>query len=108
MPARKPRCAHHGCMNECLQLWIVAPIVIFGVTLALFLPFLSSIGVKITSKILANWNFTWLTAFIIMAWFASVLIGCLRRHENEYVCFVDAIGLPGLVTGLFYAIKGLA
>jgi len=43
----------------------------------------------------------------VLAWFVSIIIGCLRRHEEVMVCFIDSFGLPGIVTAGIYAAKGV-
>ena len=106
MPGKQPRCALADCRHECVDPRYAAPLVTIACTMVLFLPFLNSMGVTVNSGVSGPVTVTFLTVFIGLAWLVSILLGCLRRHENEVVCFWDSIGLPSLVTAGFYVLKG--
>jgi hypothetical protein len=86
---------------------VAAPIVTIACTLALFIPALDSMGLKLNSAVSFGKNLTFYTVLIVLAWFVSIIIGCLRRHEEVMVCFIDSFGLPGIVTAGIYAAKGV-
>lgn len=71
---------------------------------ALFLPFLNSLGVSMSTGVKDPIRATFLTYFVILVWVGTILVGCLRRHENEQICFMDSIGLPSILTATIYAL----
>jgi hypothetical protein len=103
--SRRPRCATEGCGSECLTPATAAPVVVFAATLALFVPFLDSMGVKLNSSLTEGLQLTYLAIFVLVAWAASIALGCLRRHEDGLVCFFDSLGRPGLITAGIYGVK---
>lgn len=103
MLGNRPRCSVSGCRSECLHPFIAAPIVVLACSLALYVPLLGSTGFKLTEVIARDPKFTYLSVLIGLAWIASILISCLRRHEDIVNCFLDSFGIPGLVTAVVYA-----
>ena len=103
--SREKRCDLANCKGDCLKPKSAAPVVIFACTLALFVPFLDSTSVKLTSVVSEGLKFTYLSLFIVVSWLTAIVIGCLRRHEDALVCFLDSMGMPGLITAGIYGVK---
>jgi hypothetical protein len=100
-----PRCEVHGCPSMVVGRLIAAPIVALACLIALFLPFLISVGLKPNSHI--SWGasvvYTPTTFFIVLVWTVSMILGWTRDHENTLNCFIDSFGLPGFISAGFYA-----
>ena len=108
MPVKRSRCSRQaGCGSECLTPQTAAPLVVVACTLALFVPFLDSMGVKLNSILSWGPQFTYLSVFIVIAWLGAIVIGCLRKHEDIFTCFIDSFGIPGIITAGILA-KNLA
>lgn len=105
MFAKQTRCPAAGCKHECISPWLAAILVFVACTVALFAPFLSSIGVTVGSRIALPTGATWLTPIVILIWVVSVLVGCARRHEQELTCLIDSLGIPGVLLVIFYSVK---
>lgn len=103
---RQNRCPTVGCGSECVHPWLAAIIVVLASTLALIFPFLNAIGLKPNSSFFLGVNLP-LTVVITLVWVISILLGCTRRHENEFVCFIDSFGIPGIVVAISYVGKSL-
>jgi hypothetical protein len=73
--------------------------------MALFIPFLDTIGLRPNSVISWGTRMTFLTIIIGATWVVSIWVGCLRKHEDALVCFFDSIGIPGVIGTLIYAAK---
>lgn len=99
------RCITADCRSETLATWTVAPIVVGAATAGLFIPFLDSIGSSPNAAISLGTKVTFVTVLIIGTWLLSIYVGCLRKHEDAVVCFIDSIGIPGLFATLIYASK---
>jgi hypothetical protein len=108
MAAKNLRCDVHGCPSVVVPRSTVAPIVALACLIALFLPFLISVGLRPNSHI--SWgtadNVYTPTAFlIVLVWIVSVILGWTGKHENTLYCFIDSFGLPGFISAGFYAAK---
>jgi hypothetical protein len=73
--------------------------------MALFVPFLDSIGVNLSSVLTLGTKVTFWTIIILLAWIGSVAVGVLRRHEDVMFCLIDAFGVPGIVLAVMLAVK---
>lgn len=103
--SRRPRCEVDGCRAECLAPWVAAPIVIGACSLALFLPFLNSLGLSLSSSPTWGTKFTFWTIIIAIVWLISVAVGVFRRHENVMFCLIDTFGIPGVLVAIMVAVK---
>jgi hypothetical protein len=66
-------------------------------TLAVFVPFLKSIGVPLTSGIVLGLHPTWMTLIVIIVWGVSLGLGIERKHESQIWCFIDSFGVPAVI-----------
>jgi hypothetical protein len=88
--------------------WFANLIVFLACTLALSIPILESVGLRITSAVTTGPHFTYLTFGLALVWLFSVIFGCAREHEAPWLCFLDSIGVPAVVTALVYGAKALS
>jgi hypothetical protein len=101
----RDRCEPTGCVKKLLVPWFANLIVFLACTLALSIPILDSVGLRITSAVTSGWHLTYLTIGLVLVWLISVLLGCAREHEAAWLCFLDSIGVPAIVTALVYGAK---
>jgi hypothetical protein len=100
-----PRCSTTGCGSECLAAWAAVPLVFLASSGALVVPFLESMGLKLSSRIAWGNGPTVTTLIVSGAWLASILIGCFRKHESGLACFIDSFGIPGIFLAVIYAAR---
>lgn len=102
---RRKRCEVPGCGTECLAPWVAAPIVVGACSLALFVPFLDSVGGSLSSTVTWGTKLTFWTIIIVVTWAISIAVGVFRRHEDVMFCLIDALGLPGALVAIMLAVK---
>jgi hypothetical protein len=66
-------------------------------TLALFIPILESVGINLNSPVTTPVGISYNLLGYIFVWSLAVIVGCVRKHENEIWCLVDSFGIPGIV-----------
>lgn len=66
--------------------------------MALGKPFLNSAGSNVTATAtLTGLEFSFLSIFIMVAWFLSGFVNAAQRHGSIVLCLLNALGIPGLV-----------
>lgn len=108
MVAKNLRCDVDGCPSVVVPRSTVAPIVALACLIALFLPFVISLGLRPNSHI--SWGaadifYTPTSFLIVLVWIVSMILGWTRKHENTLYCFIDSFGLPGFISAGFYAAR---
>jgi hypothetical protein len=98
------RCTTYRCSSRCLNPIYAAPLVVFASTLALGGLFIESTGMKVEGGISLG-TFSFASVFLILAWLAAIVIGCIKKHEDGLWCFIDSFGIPGVITAGVYGLR---
>ena len=76
--------------------------------LALAIPFLNTIGAKITNIVqYADLKFSYGALIMLGVWALSGTLASHDRHENALVCALNSLGLPGLLLAGMTALSQL-